>query len=80
MHRGKTEKTLIKIGLMEMFSKEFISSAGERAVKTFAQAGLAFLGGGTVGLFSVDWVGFFSIALGSALLSVLTSIITKKSL
>ncbi len=80
MHRGKTEETLIKIGLMEMFSKEFISSAGERAVKTFAQAGLAFLGGGTVGLFAVDWVGFFSIALGSALLSVLTSIITKKSL
>jgi hypothetical protein len=65
---------------MEMFSKEFINSAGERAVKTFAQAGLAFLGGGTVGLFSVDWIGFFSIALGSALLSVLTSIITKKSL
>ena len=79
MHRGKTEKT-IKIGLMEMFNKEFIKNAGERAVKTFAQAGLAFLGGGTVGLFAVDWVGFFSIALGSALLSVLTSIITKKSL
>ena len=80
MRLGKTEKTIIKIGLMEMFSKKFISSAGERAVKTFAQAGLAFLGGGTVGLFSVDWVGFFSIAAGSALLSLLTSIVTKKQL
>ena len=65
---------------MEMFNKAFWNFAGERAIKTFAQAGLAFLGGGTVGLFAVDWVGFFSIALGSALLSVLTSIITKKSL
>jgi len=63
---------------MEMFSLEFWQFAGERAIKTFAQAGVAFLGGGTVGLFSVDWVGFFSIAAGSALLSILTSIITKK--
>ena len=78
MHRGKTEETTIKIGLMEMFSLEFWQFAGERAIKTFAQAGVAFLGGGTVGLFSVDWVGFFSIAAGSALLSILTSIITKK--
>ena len=77
MHRGKTEKT-IKIGLMEMFNKALWNFAGERAIKTFAQAGLAFLGGGTVGLFSADWVGFFSISLGSALLSVLTSIVTKK--
>ena len=78
MHRGKTEETTIKIGLMEMFSLEFWQFAGERAIKTFAQAGVAFLGGGTVGLFTVDWVGFFSIAAGSALLSILTSIITKK--
>jgi len=77
VHRGKTVKT-IKIGLMEMFSLEFWQFAGERAIKTFAQAGVAFLGGGTVGLFTVDWVGFFSIAAGSALLSILTSIITKK--
>jgi len=77
VHRGKTEKT-IKIGLMEMFNKAFWNFAGERAIKTFAQAGLAFLGGSTVGLFSADWVGFFSISLGSALLSVLTSIVTKK--
>jgi len=63
---------------MKMFSLAFWNFAGERAIKTFAQAGLAFLGGGTVGLFSVDWIGFFSIAAGSALLSLLTSIVTKK--
>ena len=73
-------RTLIQNGIMKMFNKEFLSSVSERAVKTFAQAGLAFLGGGSVGLFSVDWIGFFSIAAGAALLSVLTSIITKKSL
>ncbi len=61
-----------------MFSLNFINYAGERAIKTFAQAGLAFLGGGSVGLFAVDWVGFFSIAAGSAVLSILTSIVTKK--
>ncbi len=61
-----------------MFSLDFINYAGERAIKTFAQAGLAFLGGGTVGLFAVDWVGFFSIAAGAAVLSILTSIVTKK--
>lgn len=61
-----------------MFSKEFWNFAGERAIKTFAQAGLAFLGGGSVGLFSVDWVSFFSISGGAALLSILTSIISKK--
>ena len=78
MHRGKTEETTIKIGPTEMFNLAFWQFAGERAIKTFAQAGVAFLGGGTVGLFTVDWVGFFSIAAGSALLSILTSIITKK--
>ncbi len=77
MHRGKDGKNNQDWTNGDV-SLEFWQFAGERAIKTFAQAGVAFLGGGTVGLFTVDWVGFFSIAAGSALLSILTSVITKK--
>ena len=62
---------------MKLLSTEFWQYAGERAIKTFAQAALAFLGGGTVGLFSIDWYSLLSVSLGAAFLSVLTSIITK---
>ena len=62
---------------MKLFTLEFWQYAGERAIKTFAQAALAFLGGGTVGLFSIDWYSLASVSLGAAFLSVLTSIITK---
>lgn len=62
---------------MKLLSTEFWAYAGERAIKTFAQSALAFLGGGTVGLFSIDWYSLISVSLGAAFLSVLTSIITK---
>jgi len=61
-----------------MFTFEFWNYAGERAIKTVAQAALAYLGSGTVGLFSIDWVGMASVSLGAGLLSILTSIVTKK--
>ena len=61
-----------------MFTLAFWNYAGERAIKTVAQAALAYLGSGTVGLFSIDWVGMASVSLGAGLLSVLTSIVTKK--
>lgn len=61
---------------MKIFSWEFWSYAGERAVKTLAQAALAFLGTGTVGLISIDLLNLLSVSLGAALLSVLTSIVT----
>jgi len=63
---------------MKYLNPEFINYASERAIKTFAQSGMAFLGGATVGLFAVDWLGFFSVAAGAAVLSILTSIISKK--
>jgi hypothetical protein len=50
----------------------------ERALKTVAQSALAYLGTGTVGLFELDWTGLLSISLGAGLLSILTSIISKK--
>lgn len=64
---------------MKLFSLEFLNYAGERAVKTWAQAALAFLGTGTIGLFEVNWANMLSVSLGAALLSILTSIITLKT-
>jgi len=61
-----------------MFSVQFWQYAGERAIKTVAQAALAFLGTGTVGLFTIDWYSLSSVSLGAGLLSILTSIVTKK--
>jgi hypothetical protein len=61
-----------------MFSLQFWGYAGERAIKTFAQAALAFLGTGAVGFFTIDWVSLASVSLGAALLSILTSIVTQK--
>jgi len=61
-----------------MFSKEFWSYSGERALKTVAQAAIAYLGTGSIGLFTVDWAGVASVSLGAGLLSILTSIVSKK--
>lgn len=61
-----------------MFTFAFWNYAGERAIKTVAQAAIAYLGSGTVGLFEIDWTGMASVSLGAGLLSVLTSIVTKK--
>lgn len=63
---------------MKLFSFEFLNYSGERAVKTVAQAAIAFLGTGSIGLFAVDWYSMASVSLGAGLLSILTSIITKK--
>lgn len=59
-----------------MFTTKFWSYSGERAIKTFAQAALAYLGTGSVGLFELDWVNLVSISGGAALLSILTSVVT----
>ena len=61
-----------------MFSIQFWQYAGERAIKTVAQAALAFLGTGNVGLFTIDWYSMASVSLGAGLLSILTSIVIKK--
>ena len=62
-----------------MFSAQFWQYSGERAIKTFAQAAIAFLGTGAVGLFSIDWTSLLSVSGGAAFLSILTSVVTKKS-
>ena len=50
------------------------SGAAERGVKTFAQALVAVIGVGAVGLLDVDWIGALSAALLATVVSVLTSI------
>jgi len=62
---------------MKIFTLDFWQYAGERAIKTFAQAAIAAIGAGSVGLFTIDYAGMFSLAGGAALLSVLTSIVAK---
>lgn len=61
-----------------MFTLQFWNYAGERAIKTFAQAALAFLGTGAIGFFEIDWTALVSVALGASFLSILTSVVTKK--
>lgn len=52
----------------------WLKAAAIRAVKTWAQAGVAYLGSGAIGVFEVDWVGFASVTLMAAALSLLTSL------
>lgn len=59
---------------MFIFTRAFWSYAGERAIKTVAQAALAVIGTGAVGILSVDWQGVVSVALMAGLVSVLTSV------
>jgi tRNA A37 threonylcarbamoyladenosine dehydratase len=64
---------------MTILTKKFWSFAGERAIKTFAQAAVAVLGTGSIGLLAIDYLTLVSISGGAALLSVLTSIISVTS-
>lgn len=61
---------------MNIISKAFWSFSGERAIKTFAQAAVAVLGTGSIGLLEIDYINVISIAGGAALLSLLTSVVT----
>lgn len=52
----------------------WLKAALIRAAKTWAQAGIAYLGTGAAGVLEVDWVGFLSVTCLAALVSILTSI------
>lgn len=63
---------------MKLTSKEFwIDYALERALKTFAQTGLAVFGGSVVNIFEVDWASWLGVTLGATVLSILTSIVIQ---
>ena len=57
-----------------MWTGSFWKSAAERAVKTAAQVTVTFLGADALDLFSVDYERVGGIALGSAVVSLLTSV------
>ena len=55
-------------------NKKFWVDAGERAVKTFAQAAVAILLASSAGLLGVDWLQLISVAGLSAVISIGTSV------
>lgn len=59
-----------------MFTVKFWKEATERALKTFAQFILVLGAAGTFNIFEVDWVTNLGLALGGALVSYATSIVS----
>lgn len=53
---------------------KWLTAAGVRALKTFAQTAVATIGGNAVGIVQIDWVGVLSISATAAVVSMLTSI------
>jgi hypothetical protein len=60
-----------------MFTKLFWEKAAERAAKTAAQAAILVFGADQVNALTADWADIGGFALGGAVLSLLTSIITS---
>lgn len=54
--------------------KQFWVDTFDRAVATFAQAGVGALTADAIGVLNVDWAGVGSVAGLAALVSVLTSV------
>lgn len=55
--------------------KKYADYALERAAKTVAQAALAVLGTGAVGVLDVDWVHVLSVSALAGVMSLLTSVL-----
>lgn len=53
---------------------DFIKDMLERAGRTAAQAALAVIGSGTIGVLDVDWINILSVSLMAAIVSILWSI------
>jgi len=60
-----------------MFTKKFWIESTERALKTFAQFILVLGAAGTFNVFTVDWKTNLGLALGGALVSYATSIVSS---
>ena len=57
-----------------MFTKSFWQDAGERAIRTSAQALLALFATNISGVLEVDWAQAFSVSALAAITSILMSI------
>jgi len=55
-------------------NKNFWKAALIRAIKTFAQAMVAQIGAGSVGIVQFDWTGALSVSAMAAVLSIFTSL------
>ena len=55
-------------------NKNFWKAAAIRAIKTFAQAMVAQIGAGSVGIVQFDWIGALSVSAMAAVLSIFTSL------
>lgn len=65
--------------MSRLFTRAFWADAAERAIKTAAQVAILAIGQGvTVDLFSADWRNVAGLALGGAVLSLLTSIASAR--
>ena len=65
---------------MEHYTRwSFWGAALDRAIRTFAQALVAFITADVVGILDVDWVAGFGVAGLAAALSILTSIGTPET-
>jgi len=54
--------------------KNWLKAAGVRTAKTVAETALAIIGTNTIGITDVNWVGVFSAAALSAVITVLTCV------
>ena len=61
-----------------MFKKEFLKAVAERAIKTFVQVMAAATGGSYVNLFHLSFNTSWKLAIGGALLSILSSFGSSK--
>ena len=58
-----------------MGSVKFWRDAGERVVRTMAQALLALMGTDALGIVGLDWAQMLSVAAGAGIMSLLTAIV-----
>ena len=58
-----------------MRTRKFWTDAGERVVRTMAQALLALMGTDALGIVGLDWAQMLSVAAGAGIMALLTAIV-----